>query len=86
MRQSVLPCPKERIPTPVTGSLVRNDSAALPRCRDVGDAVPYGMTKGGQSRPPLRNTSYRSQSGFARPCAPETSPMAANSITSDEPP
>ena len=42
MRQSVLPCPKERIPTPVTGSLVQNDSAALPRCRDVGDAVPYG--------------------------------------------
>ena len=54
--------------------------------QDVADAVPYGMKKGGQSRPPLRNTSYRSQSGFARPWTPETSPMAANSITSDEPP
>ena len=54
--------------------------------RDVADAVPYGMAKGGQSRPPLRNTSYRSQSGFALPWTPETSPMAANSITSDEPP
>ena len=41
-RQSVLPYPKGRIPTPVTRSLARNDSAALPRCRDVGDAVPYG--------------------------------------------
>ena len=41
-RQSVLPYPEGRIPTPVTRPLARNDSAALPRWRDVGDTVPYG--------------------------------------------
>ena len=43
---------------PVTGSLVQNDSAALPRCRDVGDAVPYGRFAA-----PVRRT------GFAHPAA-----------------
>ena len=46
-RQSVSPQRKGRIPTPVTRSLARNDSAAAPRWRDVGDAVPYELRTDG---------------------------------------
>ena len=40
-RQSVLPCPKRRIPTPVTRSLARNDSAPRWERRDTW-VPPYG--------------------------------------------
>ena len=41
-RQSVLPCPKKRIPTPVTRSLVRNDSAARRRVGGTHGSRPTG--------------------------------------------
>ena len=53
-RQSVLPSPKRRIPTPVTRSLVRNDSAARRERRDTW-VPPYGVRRssraGGGVRP-----------------------------------
>ena len=53
-RQSVLPCPKKRIPTPVTRSLARNDSAARWGRRDTW-VPPYGVRRssraGGGVRP-----------------------------------
>ena len=43
-RQSVLPSPKKRIPTPVTRSLARNDSAARWERRDTW-VPPYGVRR-----------------------------------------
>ena len=56
-RQSVPFSTGIRIPTPVTRSLARNDSAS--RCRDVADAVPYeGISGRSVGRPALRPLSF----------------------------
>lgn len=47
--------------------------------RRIKEARPAG-------RAPVPYAVYRSQSGFDRPCTPDTIPMDMNSITSDEPP
>ena len=63
-RQSVLPSPKRRIPTPVS-ALARNGSAS--RCRDVGDAVPY---EGGRTDPRtgVRRGTWAPPYGAQRSC------------------